>query len=73
MVTRIGECALALTRLGIHFLLTQIEREFFDLVLELNLLEPFAGGVVVVGGSLPGELKGPLPHSGLDPPMQISA
>lgn len=43
MVTRIGQRPLAFTRLGIHFLFTQIEREFFDLVLELNLLKSLAG------------------------------
>ncbi len=62
MVTRIGERPLALSRLGIHFLFAQFEREFSDLVLELNLAKTFAGGVVVVAGSFAGELQSPLPE-----------
>jgi hypothetical protein len=34
------------------FLFPQIEREFLDLVLELDLLKPLAGGVVIVAGRI---------------------
>ncbi len=63
MVAGIGERALAFPRLGVDLPLTEFERSLFYVVLDLELTQPFAGGVVVMYRGLTGEFQGTLPHA----------
>jgi hypothetical protein len=63
MVAGIGERALAFPRLGVDLPLTEFERSLFYVVLDLELTQALAGGVVVVGRRLTAKFQGALPHA----------
>ena len=63
MVSRVGERSFAFPRLGVDLPLTQVEGSLLDLVLDLELTQSLAGGIVVKNCGLAGEFQGALPHA----------
>ena len=63
MVAGVGKRSFALTRLGVDLPLREFERSLFDVVLDLELAQPLAGGVVVMSGGLTAKFQGALPHA----------
>jgi hypothetical protein len=53
MVSCIGERPFALPRLSVDLPLTEFERSLLDVILELELTQPAASGVVVMSCGLP--------------------
>jgi hypothetical protein len=63
MVASIGERSFAFPRLGVDLPLPEFERSLLDLILDLELTQPLAGGVVVMSRGLAGKFQGALPHA----------
>ncbi len=58
----LGKRPLALPCLDADLPLTEFERSLLDFVLDLDLKQPLAGGVIVMSCGLVGQLEGSLPH-----------
>jgi hypothetical protein len=62
MIAGVGERPFAFPRLGVDLPLTQIERSLLDVVLDLELAQSLAGGVVILGCGLASQFERSLPH-----------
>ncbi len=63
MIAGVGERAFAFSRLGVDLPLTEFERSLLDVVLDLELTQPLAGGVVALSRGLTAKFQGALPHA----------